>query len=331
MTGATLEKTRRRPRIVAAGVIALAGLAGLAALSMANRQPPPPALPDPNGYDLLLRAAKGISGPVPDLDKADAAALRAFLDANREPLALAQRALTVKPRVPLGYSKDLFEASLANLGPIRQLGRLLVANGLLAEKEGHPAAALPAYVDAARLGPHSAHGGFLMHELTGFAIQAPALKGLERIHDKLDPYRTRWLATNLQGLDESMDSPASVIARERAWFRATADLKMRIGIVLNPGIGPALDALTKPAYRQYEAAHRRAVLQIRRTLALTAVRAYRLDVGADPPGLKALVPKYLVAVPLDPSDGRPLVYRDEPGEGVRVDDAPADPADEVKK
>ena len=324
MTRVATRTGRPWRRIALAGVSILAGLAGLAFLVVADRQPPPPKLPDPNAYDIFVRAGKGLVGRAPDPDKADAVALRAFVGPNRAALALAVPALGGQGRVPLGLSREQFDASIADLGAIRQLGRLLAAEGLLAELEGRPGEAMWAYLNAARLGPLSARGGFMIHELAGFAIQMKGFEGLERVRAQLDARECRGLVANLESIDAAMDSPASVIARERAWFRATADLPMRVAFALNAA---TLEKQVKPAYRAYETASRRNALRLRQLLALTAVRAYYLEVGADPPGLKALVPRYLAAVPLDPDDGRPLVYRDEPGEGIRVGDAPDDSAD----
>jgi len=327
MTRVATRTGRPWRRIALAGVSILAGLAGLAFVVVADRQPPPPKLPDPNAYDIFVRAGKGLVGRAPDPDKADAVALRAFVGPNRAASALAVPALGGQGRVPLGLSREQFDASIADLGAIRQLGRLLAAEGLLAELEGRPGEAMWAYLNAARLGPLSARGGFMIHELAGFAIQMKGFEGLERVRAQLDARECRVLVTNLESIDAAMDSPASVIARERAWFRATAGWPMRLQMSVNPGVYKVLEALAKPAYQTYESAARRNALRLRQLLALTAVRAYRLEVGNDPPGLKALVPRYLTAVPLDPGDGRPLVYRDEPGEGIRVGDAPDDSAD----
>jgi hypothetical protein len=49
-----------------------------------------------------------------------------------------------------------------------------------------------------------------------------------------------------------------------------------------------------------------------------ALERYRQAKGAWPESLNALVPSYLSAVPLDPFDGKPLRYRQYPGEGVVV-------------
>ena len=332
MTSVRLKARRPWRRIAAVGALGLAGLGALVALDLTGRQPPPPPLPVPNGYDTIVRAGKLIAGQPPDPAKADAAALRAFVKPNEEALKLATRALGEPFRVPVGGSQAALQASMDNVGPIRQLGRLLIAEGMLAEREGRRGAALIAYLNAVRLGPLSAHGGFVIHELAGFAVQTPALRGLGRLREALDGSQCRGLVATLEAVDSIMDAPASVIARERAWFRTTADWRMRIGMIANPAVGRTLDALAKPAYQAYEAASRRTLLQLRQIRALAAVRAYRLEVGVDPPGLKALVPRYLSAVPLDPGDGKPLVYRDEPGEGLRVDDAPADEAgDQIPK
>ena len=45
------------------------------------------------------------------------------------------------------------------------------------------------------------------------------------------------------------------------------------------------------------------------TIAAIALKRYQLKHGNYPPDLNSLVPEFLPAVPLDPVDGQPLLYR----------------------
>jgi len=79
-----------------------------------------------------------------------------------------------------------------------------------------------------------------------------------------------------------------------------------------PHLRPRLRNLSLLPNRNYEGARKRALRgSMRRDLALTgiALERYRLKHGAVPEKLDALVPEFLLEVPKDIYDGRPLRYQ----------------------
>lgn len=299
------------------------GLTAIAVLLCSGSRPSLPPLPVPNGHDELVRAGRMIVGNTPDVTKADVKELRGFVDSNRDAMARARGMLGGACRVPLSYSEGSWDAIVAYVGEVRQVGRLFVAAGTLAEKEGRRQDALRHDLDAILLGSKSAYGGLLIHEEAGLAIQDQGLRGLEALCESLSPPECRLLIENLEVLERHQEPPASVIARDRAWYRAAAPWRIRLGIALN---AKTLDKLRLPAEKALEVASKRNVLRMRRIRTLAAIRLYQSDHGgAEPPGLSALVPRYLASVPRDPSSGVPFVFRDEPGEGYRIDPAGPEP------
>src|SRR5262249_22007876 len=60
---------------------------------------------------------------------------------------------------------------------------------------------------------------------------------------------------------------------------------------------------------------------------VTALAVYQADTGKAPAKLDDLVPDYLAALPIDPSNGKPFRYRISKGEEIKRS---ADPNDNVK-
>lgn len=98
-----------------------------------------------------------------------------------------------------------------------------------------------------------------------------------------------WPAARMEGM--RLDSEASAQLQK-------AIMKLRYALVLQvlPACRAAGDAVGRAMTRQRAA-----------DVAL-AIERYKLEHGERPPTLKALVPKFLSAVPSDPFDGRPLRY-----------------------
>ena len=124
------------------------------------RQPPPSSpLPNPNGYDDLLKAGQSVTGKLDGLSDLDHDALRALVATNAEALQLLRLGLSRKCAVPTDATIAYFGSISGDLIGLKSLARLLAAEGRLAEMEGRPADAARSYVDAIRLGAGMSRGG----------------------------------------------------------------------------------------------------------------------------------------------------------------------------
>ena len=286
--------------------------------------------PNPNGYDYFIAAGGRVVGDLARPVGADRETLRAFVDPNRQVLAELHNAAAYQSRVPLGEDQQRTLArNMEVISLVRKLGRLGMAAGALAEAEGRNADAIWAYLDVARLGRNAAFGGLVIDEMVGQVIRGQALEALDRLRSKLDAGQCRQLIAFLTNFESTIDAPADVIARERAWFFETSPWYIQAQLRWSPGVGASLKTLTQPAYRAFETASERDLLRIRGLLVLTAARLRRLDTGVDVDRIEELVPRYLRSVPRDPASGHLLRFPTEPGDGPEVDDAlaPADTPD----
>ena len=102
--------------------------------------PESPRIPDPNGYDDVVEAAReieksGLLSAKFDLEKADQAALEPVVQGCRDAIARGRKGLEKPFQVPVVYDmKHLMSVLMKDLGSIRGgLVRAMVAQGRLAE------------------------------------------------------------------------------------------------------------------------------------------------------------------------------------------------------
>jgi hypothetical protein len=275
----------------------------LSSLVFMETEPLPPVapLPNPNGYDDLVKAGKTIKGDVWDYDKANLEKLRGIVLTNAGALSLARSALSNQCGVTLQFSQAYLTNHLPELIGFRSLAQAFATEGKLAEMDIRFNDAAKSYLDAIHLGVAAGRGGTLIDEMLGIAIESLGLEQLQKIAGNLDGKSCRDTIQTLETLDTQRQSWADVLRQEDAWSRRTFGLR---GQILRWIYHPVRD-------RNYQ----RAIDTIKSTqkkegqlLIDLAVHAYELDKGHRPTNLADLVPDYLKAVPQDPFTGTNMSY-----------------------
>src|ERR1700690_1634388 len=126
--------------------------------------PPVPPLPNPNGYEDLVKAGNMVSNDFDNYDELSLAKLRELINKDAEAFQTAQTGLQQECRVPLDYSPTL-RAHFDKLPSIKYLAFTFEAEGKLAEMENHTNEAIEFYLDLGRLANQSARGGILIDQL----------------------------------------------------------------------------------------------------------------------------------------------------------------------
>jgi hypothetical protein len=269
--------------------------------------PPIPAteMPNPNGYEDLVRAGSQLAhAAVPGSDATDSPTdeLQDFHQRYENILIAARSALDLDCRVPLTFTDADIDTDA--MSAFRQLGRAFDAEGRLAAEEGRLDDAAAWHVDVIRLGCAKAHGGLYVDELTGRAIEMEfGLKGLARLRAELSPQQRTELSRTLIDLEEHREPIDAVLRRELAWQKRASGWVGRLYAVLDEIAGGVA-----------ETRHFISMARDRRQTILSllvvdlAIRDYQFDHRGLPESLQALVPNQLNKLPLDPFTGQPFVY-----------------------
>lgn len=259
-------------------------------------------LPNPDGYDDLVKAGQLVSEDSGNIESASAAQLREIVAANAGALALARAGLSNECRVPLQFTPAYNENHLTDLADAKRLARAFVAEGKLAELENHPAAAASSYLDTIRLGMESPRGGTVLDQMVGTAIEVIGTSQLQKLVADLDAKSARAAAITLETLDARRQTWEDVMRQENDWSRRTF-----AGIRYEMTRWMTRKSL-KITYQKTEQKLQHEQLKTRQLIIDLATRVYTLEKGHPPASVSDLVPDYLKAIPRASFTGTNVVY-----------------------
>lgn len=265
-----------------------------------------PALPNPNGYDYLVKAGASLGGIWTNLTHHTLTAieLQASLAANQRSLELVREGLRHTSHTHTDYNVTYIERMMTNNANFKQMARLFAGEGFLAELEGKPNIALEAYADGMRFGQECGRGGIIIERLVSVAVESHSLKELRPLVAKLGVAELRRALEQLQQLDTTHDAAHVNLASEAEWVSKIATPWERLMLAVHPavqrGAREARESLTQKV-DALQATRRRAIVE-------AAARLFELEKGRRPTGYADLVPAYLKAIPLDPTTGKEIVH-----------------------
>jgi hypothetical protein len=266
--------------------------------------PAPPAvvLPNPNGYDDFVAAAKVFVGG-PDWRTLDTEGLLTTVAQNANALTLVRSGLTKPCRVAVQYEEGSETNHLARLAEFKGLAQAFVAEGKLAEKQGRTNDAARSYLDCARYGEESVRGGLLIDKLVGVACETIGMEQLRGLLPGLDHAGLQAVRKELVELHRNPEPAESFIKQDRSWGRRRFGAYHAI-----VGRLAAYRSLRQNEQRFREKCDRgeNAVRLVRTDVAL---HLYRLQRSSYPARLEDLVPQYLDSVPIDPFSEKALIYK----------------------
>lgn len=259
-------------------------------------------LPNPNGYDDLVKAGKMLSAIEDDYYKTNEAVLRNLVAENAEGLSLARKALKEQCQVTVQFNSAYANNHISDLVAVKKLAVTFEHEGEVAEMENRPDAAVKSYLDAIHLGNESSRGGILIDELIGIAIESVGTSSLQKLVGQLDAKTCRETAATLETLDAQRQTWNDVIQQENAWSRRSfIGIKYRLSLL-------ASDRSLKQDQEKAEQHFNNQQVKTRYLIIELAARAYELDKAHPPASATDLVPEYLKAVPQDPVTGTNLIY-----------------------
>lgn len=259
-------------------------------------------LPEPNGYDEVLRIAASLAAPPPRSVGGAAGDPAAWIERHRsEQFARLHAALRRPSGVPIQYA--LGYTNLPAFQPLRQLSRDLYAEAARQQLAAKTSDVQKTYLDIVELGLVAARGGFIVDRQVGTAITGLGVEGLVRIRDELPLDERRALIVALQTNDAAWEPLVKVRDRERAVIDKTLGWMSRIPFALSEDFRP------EAAFQRLEQSDHIRSAQIRLLVCHLAIGLYQAERGRLPGELENLVPDYLHCMLEDPFSGKPLIYK----------------------
>src|SRR5687767_3952995 len=111
LCGMDNKRNVRRYFIALIAAVAVLTSASMTGVILFGRTRSPRTVPNPNGYDSLLRAGQAVTGNIDDAPDLDHERLRALVSANAESLRLLRMGLAQRCAVPT-------DAQIANFGAV---------------------------------------------------------------------------------------------------------------------------------------------------------------------------------------------------------------------
>jgi len=282
-------------RVIGKALLAFAVLAALliiAALVITLREPKfaPLPMPDPNGYDDLVRA--GDMAVVPsrydDLAK--------LVATNTEALKSARSGLSRECRVPLENTiKSIGRANVTFPSFDRLMGAFRL-EGRLAEFGQRPADAAQSYVAITRLGQEIMRGGVVMDAVNGSFVEESGLAPLGPLSARLTAEQCRQISTALEAADAKRETVENIVHQEKIWGRRTFGWRYYMHPIVIAQQKHRASCITVESDRT------------RKLMITLAARAFELEHGAKPKSINDLVPNYLRTVPKDAFTGKGMAY-----------------------
>lgn len=295
---------RTRNRLIAFSIMAapFIFLLCLVLFWNAGPLPPVPPLPNPNGYDDLVKAANALGTNMGGYNETNAVQIRQIVSVNAAALSLARAGLSNECRVPIQYSQSYLSNHLEELAGLKRLAQAFIAEGQLAEMDNRPADAAKSYLDTIHLGNESCRSGVLIDELVGIAIEAIGTSHLLTLVPQLDAKSCRAASATLETLDSQGQTWDELMQQESAWSHgAFPGLRYKlVRWMTRKSTMPAIET-TKRKLNAQEQKTRQLMIDL-------AARAYELEKGKPPVDIADLVPDYLKAIPQDPFTGSNMIY-----------------------
>jgi hypothetical protein len=264
--------------------------------------PPIPPLPNPNGYDDLVKAGQMITGEPDDYNELNEQQLGELIATNAGALQLLHSALTNQCRVPLQFTQADMYNLLNELTGFKRLAQLQAAQGRLAEMNNHPGEAAMSYLEIVNLGIKSAQGGVMLNQLIGIAIEKMGTGSLQKIVNSMDAKSCRKIIITLEAIDAQRQTWSDVLQQEHDWSRrAFTGLRNELTRVISSRTIRKSEEDSEQAFKKNELKTNQLIIDL-------AARAYELDKGHRPENINDLVPDYLKTVPQDPLTGTNMVY-----------------------
>jgi hypothetical protein len=262
---------------------------------------PKTTLPNPNGYEELIQAAKPFMNTLVPSDNNPPLPIKPFVVKYRSEIDKAHAALQHPSRVPLRYEQSDIDTDVFSC--FRQLARVFDDEAKLARDEGRTTDAQKIYLDEFRLADAMSQGGLIINLLAGSPLDDFGVSGLSRIRNSLSSDQCKEIIDALQKIDVRREPLKNFWERDEIWDEnAFHHWYAQLYVYFLRRERDSFKSGVELIFKKNQTS-------LRLLIAELAVCGYRQEHEKLPASLDELVPKFFSAVPLDPFSGKPLIYR----------------------
>ena len=268
-----------------------------------------PELPNPNGYDVLVREAARITRDTSILKEMTLEQIAALVATNEPIVREIRKALSLPSVVPVQMNEQWISSLSRILPNLKAAAQAMDAEAKLGWQKRDYTNSLALCLDQVRFSHATVRGGVLINYMVGSACETIAVRRMTNLLSELNPEQCKQAARFLEEIDSQRDSFEEITARELEWQRRTFSLWNRLQAGFekhvmrrNDPFAAMAEALTGDLEKTYNSR----TLEVRRLQLKLAARAYELETGSRPSELSKLIPSYLKETPRDPATGSTL-------------------------
>lgn len=307
----TPSRRRKASRGALCVLVAIVAAPPLAVLIVLVRPAPLPKLtmPVPNGHDDFLRAASFTDAmnfnyvSADDIDDASVDQVSPLAAGADEADTLIATALDQQCYVPTNYHMPHANLSHEQVDDFYAVALALSAKGRLAVLEGRLDDAVDVYLRAVEFGFVASRGAMVWEGALLRARASFGTRGLYAIRAQLSDEQLAKSVERLYAICAGDESMEEVLYRHRVWSERRNGWHGHLKFLLETIAVRKGDSLGSDYWHRetFGSRYRRSHAITRLLACELALARYHRQFGKWPETLEAIVPKYLPAVPLDPS------------------------------
>lgn len=270
-----------------------------------------PELPNPNGYDVLVREAARITRHSSILKEMTSNQLAGLVATNEAVVRDIRKALNLPSVVPVEMNEKWMSSQATSGMNLRASANAMDVEASFWQQKENYTNALALCLDHVQLGHAMMRGGVMFNYLVGSAAETRAVRRMTNLLSELNPEQCQQAARFLEEIDSQRDSFEEISARELEWQRRTFSLWNRLQAGFDKHVMRRSDpfaAMAEKLAADSEKIISARTLEVRLLLLKLATRAYELETGSRPSDLSKLIPSHLKAIPRDPTAGSALTF-----------------------
>jgi hypothetical protein len=183
-----------------------------------------PPLPDPNGYDVLVRAAAKVIRNDKKLKELTTNQLTDLVATNKAALLELRRGLKLPCAVPVMMNEQWIATQVTNMMNLKNAAWAMDAEIFHRQREGDLAGAIDDSCELLRYGQAISRYGVWINVLVGTACEVMAVRRMTNLLASMNAEQCKRTASQLERHELQRESFDEITGREKEWQRKTSSL-----------------------------------------------------------------------------------------------------------